>query len=87
MDHSFRNNCNSIFLNYKQEDEKAHSISDLRMRAAKARECLDAHRHVLDRLRILQMNGPTPVVGVSSPTSDSSQYRSTSTARCLFILF
>lgn len=59
-----------------EEEEKAsrNEISDLRMRAAKAREYLDRHGQVLNRLRTLQLNGPEPAVSVSLSTSSPQPY-------------
>jgi len=62
------------------KQEEKDEISDLRMRANQAKECLDRHRQVLDKLRTLQMSGSAPVAGVNPSTS--SQQGITSTARC-----
>jgi len=57
------------------------------MRAAKAREYLDRHGQVLNRLRTLQLNGPEPAVSVSLSTSSPQPYPvlSPPTARCLLL--
>ena len=65
------------------KQEEKDEISDLRMRADKAKEYLDRHRQVLDRLRTLQMSGSTPVASVSPSTN--SQQGITSTARCSLV--
>lgn len=67
----------------EEEDTASRAqVSDLRMRAWKAKECLDQHRQVLDRLRTLQMNGPAPAVVTVSPlTSSLPPVTSTSSVR------
>jgi len=67
----------------KQEEEGASrkEITDLRIQAAKAQDILDSHRQVLDRLRVLQMNGPGPAVSISPATSSPQLQIYTSTSR------
>lgn len=69
------------YLDDIEEEDQASHMSDLRMRALRAKECFDEHRQVLDRLRRLQMNGPTPVASVSPLTSSLPSVTSTSSVR------